>query len=42
MNAFKKIIKQRGAYMAVRQAKNLGVDFIDCYVAMFDRMPRLV
>ena len=42
MNAFQKIISQRGAYMAVRQARNLGVDFIYCYVAMFGRMPRLV
>ena len=41
MNAFNKAIKQRGLYATIRQAKNLGVSFIDCYVAVFGKMPKL-
>lgn len=40
MNAFTKAIKQRGLYATIHQAKKLGIDFIDCYVAVFGRMPR--
>ena len=41
MNAFTKAIRQRGLYATIRQAKNLGIDFIDCYVAVFGKMPKL-
>jgi len=42
MNAFTLAIKRQGLWATVRQAKNLGVDFIDAYVAIFGRMPRKV
>ena len=41
MNTFTKAIHQRGLYATIRQAKNLGVSFIDCYVAVFGKMPKL-
>jgi hypothetical protein len=42
MNAFDKALHCRGLWATVRQARNLGVDFIDCYVAVFGRMPRVL
>lgn len=42
MNAFNKAVYQRGRWATIMQAKKLGIDFIDCYVAMFGRMPRIV
>lgn len=37
---FKKEIRRIGFAMTARKARNLGVDFIDCYVAIFGKMPR--
>ena len=38
--AFDRSVRLYGPYAAVRQARNLGIDFVDCYVMMFKRMPR--
>ncbi len=39
---FQQQVRRIGFVAAVRQAKNLGVSFIDCYVAAFGRMPERV
>ena len=41
LNGFHRSIRRYGMRMAVLQARNLGVEFIDAYVAIFGRMPRL-
>lgn len=38
-NAFKLAVKRYGIWAAARQARNLGIDFIDAYVGFFNRMP---
>lgn len=41
MNAFHKNIRRYGLWATCRQARNLGIDFIGCYVGIFGRMPRI-
>lgn len=40
-NAFKVAVKRYGIWVAARQARNLGIDFIDAYVGFFNRMPTM-
>jgi hypothetical protein len=40
--AFDRSVRLYGPYAAVRQARNLGIDFIDCYVMRFGCMPRVL
>lgn len=37
---FAKIVRMRGMDAAIRQAKNLGLDFESTYIMMFNRLPR--
>lgn len=38
---FRKIVHRIGMDAAIRQAKNLGISFEDCYIMMFNRLPRI-
>ena len=42
LNGFHRSIRKYGLRMATLQARNLGVEFIDAYVAIFGRMPRVL
>lgn len=37
---FAKLVRQRGFYATVLQAKNLGIDFADTYQMAFGRLPK--
>jgi hypothetical protein len=35
-------VRRKGIFAAARQAKNLGIDFVDFYVGLFGVMPRIL
>lgn len=39
---FAKLVRRHGFYATVRQAKNLGISFEDCYQMAFGRLPEKV
>ncbi len=38
---FAKLVRMRGMDATIRQAINLGLSFEDCYIMMFNRLPRI-
>jgi hypothetical protein len=38
----KRKLHQMGLWAYVRYCRNMGIDFIDCYVSVFGKMPRKV
>lgn len=37
---FKKLVARQGWYATIRQAKNLGISFEDCYQMAFGKLPK--
>lgn len=37
---FAKLVKRQGFWATCKQAKNLGIDFVDCYQMAFGRLPK--
>jgi len=38
---FAKLVKRQGFYATIRQAKNLGISFDDCYQMAFGKLPKI-
>lgn len=39
---FQKSVKQIGLNATIRHMRNLGIDFVDAYVMLFGRMPKVI